>query len=214
MVKVVYYKSLGRKRYKKRLFRYLYRKNKTYANRIGLNYYSSIIHFELNVFKKNNSQGNAGLGWMIGSLNRSTEFPNGFSLSNNLAGDAEYTNYTNIFDDVKLLGISMVSVPVPYNMSNNLSSHIPVTVQFKNDGLTAQGGQITLNPFGVTKKYWKNINRKWVPCSLTLEQITAGNAIPGLFVLNSVTDTTTQQNSPSWNLTLKIYLRFRKNKNL
>lgn len=214
MVKVVYYKSLGRRRYYRRyISRYFYRKNKKYANRVSLNYYSAKIHFEYSIFKKNNQGGTQGIGWIISDVPRAVEFPNGVSLALVLQGDPEFAMYKNLYDDVKLLGISVLCVPNAGNVSNNLTSNVPVQIQFKNDGLAAYGGSLTLNPLQVSKKYWRNMNRKYVPISQSEGQIGAGNGLPGWLVVNTAADTTTQQHSPSWNLIVNVYLKFRKNKN-
>lgn len=212
MVKVVYYKSLGRKKYRK-YWRYYYRKSKKLANRATSNYYKAKITLELAVWHQNNAQGNQGADWVLGTVSWNQVFQQGFIFANQLRADAEYQWYINLYDQVQLLGTFIQAYPSAKNTSN-LTSHAPITLQYKHDGLTSYGGGMFLNPIGYSKKYFKNIDRRWLPISQSEGNVGNDQGVPGMIIVNQVNDTATQASSPAWNLFITIYLKFKKNKNM
>ena len=214
MVKVVYYKkSLGRWRYRKYLRRYLYRKNKAYANRVSLNYYKAHINFSFSVFKLNNETGQAGLGFRIGTLTWQSP-GDSLKIADVLRTDPEYQLYIPIYDEVRLTGVSVQAWPSPRNIALGTgAAHVPVGLQFRYNELTSYSNPMMLNPAAYAKKYWRNSDKKWSPVSLTAAEVANQIAVPGYLTLNVPADTTLQNQSPSWNCIMNIYVQFRKNKN-
>lgn len=214
MVKVVYYKkSLGRRRYRRYLRSYLYRRNKKYANRVSLNYYKAKINFSFAVFKQNNQTGQAGLGFRIGTLTWQSP-GDSLKIADVLRTDPEYQLYIPLYDEVRLLGVSVQTWPSPKNFGLGMTAtHVPVGLQFRYDAGTAYNNPLMLNPMGYAKKYWRNTDLKWSPSELTAGDVANKIAVPGYLTLNVPADDALQNVSPSWNCIMNIYVQFRKNKN-
>lgn len=207
-------KYYRRRRYRRYLRKYLYRRNKKYANRVSLNYYKAKINFSFSVFKLNNSGGSSGVGYRIGTL--SWESPgDSLNIADVLRGDPAYQLYIPIYDEVRLIGVGVQAWPTARN--NNLptgASHVPVGLQYKYDQATAYNNPLFLNPNDYCKKYWRNLNRKsWSDISLTSADVANKVSVPGYITLNAPADTIIQNSSPSWNCIMNIYVQFRKNKN-
>ena len=159
---VAHYRKYYKRRYK------FYKKYKKYSNRSSLNYYKAKINYSFAVFKQNNEAGSSGIGYKMGTLAWSTP-GDSLNIADVLRGNADYQNYIPIYDEVRLLGVSIQAWPTARN--NNLptgSSHVPVGLQYKFDQMSAYNNPLFLNPVGYAKKYWPNLNRKtWSPVSLT-----------------------------------------------
>ena len=206
-----YYRS---RYYKKRYLRRYFRRYKKYANRASLNYYKARINFSFAVFKENNTGGTAGIGYRIGTL--AWQSPgDSLKIAQVLRTNVEYQLYIPLYDEVRLIGLSIQAWPTARNnnLSNGSASHVPVGLQYKYDELTAYNDPLFLNPVAYSKKYWKNNDKKWSPISLTATEVANNISIPGYITLNVPEDTILQTNSPSWNCIMNIYVQFRKNKN-
>ena len=179
-----YRRRFYRRRYRRYLRRYLYRRNKKYANRVSLNYYKAKITFSFSVFKLNNSGGSAGVGYRIGTL--SWESPGeSLIIADVLRSDVAYQLYIPLYDEVRLLGVSVQAWPTARNnnLSSGSASHVPVGLQYKYDQLTAYNNPLFLNPVAYSKKYWRNNNRKtWSPVSLTSSEVANQIAVPGYII--------------------------------
>ena len=201
------------RKYYKRRYRF-YKKYKKYSNRSSLNYYKAKISYSFAVFKQNNQAGSSGIGYKMGTLAWSSP-GDSFNIADVLRGNADYEHYIPIYDEVRLLGVSIQAWPTARN--NNLptgASHVPVGLQYKFDQMSAYNNPLFLNPLAYAKKYWPNLNRKtWSPVSLTTAEIANQVSVPGYVTLNVPSDTIVQNTSPSWNCTCNIYVQFRKNKN-
>ena len=209
MVKVVYYKnSLGRsKKYN------YFRRTKRYANRVSLNYYKAHINFSFSVFKLNNDSGSTGVGFRIGTLTWQSP-GDSLNIADVLRTDPEYQLYIPLFNEVRLIGVSIQAWPSARNQALGTSAaHVPVGLQFRYDASSAYNNPLMLNPNGYCKKFWKNLDNKWSPSELTSADVANKIAVPGYVTLNVPADTTIQNQSPSWNCIMNIYVQFRKNKN-
>lgn len=217
MARYYYYKKYyyRRRGYRRNLYKYFYNKNKSYANRAGLNYYKAKINVELSVWKKNTAEGNQGEMWVIGQPDWSEFYADGrITIYQLLRNIPEYKLYIPLYDQVMLTGILVQSYPcAKNNAGQNMNSHIPISIQFTKDEETNYSSPLVLNPMAYSKKYFKNITRKWTPTPQSPAQGNVQNVVEGSLVLNAITDNINQTYSPAWNLMINFYLKFKKNKN-
>ena len=208
MVKETKNSVVPRKRYSYRFYKRI-----KYSNRNYLNYYKARINFSFSVFKLNNDTGSTGVGFRIGTLLWASP-GDSLKIADVLRTDVEYQLYIPLFNEVRLLGVSIQAWPSPRNQALGTNcAHVPVGLQFRYDELTSYNNPLMLNPAGYCKKYWRNNDLKWSPVSLTATEVANNIAVPGYVTLNVPADTTLQNQSPSWNCIMNIYVQFRKNKN-
>lgn len=198
-----------RRRYNYRIYR-----NIKYSNRNSLNYYKARINFSFSVFKLNNDSGSQGVGYRIGTLLWSSP-GDSLKIADVLRTDVEYQLYVPLFNEVRLLGVSIQAWPSPRNINLGTSgvSHVPVGLQYRFDAGTSYNNPFMLNPVQYSKIYWKNKDLKWSPSELTTADVANKIAVPGYVTLNVPADSIQQEKSPSWNCIMNIYVQFRKNKN-
>ena len=201
-----------RKHYYRRKFRKYYKSKLT--NRSSLNFYKAKINFSFSVFKLNNDSGTQGVGYRIGTLTWSSP-GDSLNIADVLRTDPEYQLYIPIFNEVRLMGVSVQAWPSPRNINLGTSgiSHVPVGLQYKYDAASAYNNPLMLNPAAYAKKYWRNLDLKWSPVELTNADVANKIAVPGYLTLNVPADSIQQEKSPSWNCMMNIYVQFRKNKN-
>ena len=201
--KKYYYRKRFRKYYKSKL-----------SNRSSLNFYKARINFSFSVFKLNNDSGTQGVGYRIGTLTWSSP-GDSLKIADVLRTDVEYQLYVPLFNEVRLLGVSIQAWPSPRNINLGTSgvSYVPIGLQYRHDELTSYNNPLMLNPVSYAKKYWRNSDLKWSPVSLTSAEVANQIAVPGYVTLNVPADSIQQEKSPSWNCIMNIYVQFRKNKN-
>lgn len=201
--------ALARRRYAYRFYRRV-----KYSNRNSLNYYKARINFSFSVFKLNNDSGTQGVGYRIGTLLWSSP-GDSLKIADVLRTDVEYQLYVPLFNEVRLLGVSIQAWPSPRNINLGTSgvSHVPVGLQYRFDAGTSYNNPFMLNPVQYSKIYWKNKDLKWSPSELTTADVANKIAVPGYVTLNVPADSIQQEKSPSWNCIMNIYVQFRKNKN-
>jgi len=198
----------------RRRYAYRFYRRVKYSNRNSLNYYKARINFSFSVFKLNNDSGTQGVGYRIGTLLWSSP-GDSLKIADVLRTDVEYQLYVPLFNEVRLLGISIQAWPSPRNINLGTSgvSHVPVGLQYRYDPGTSYNNPFMLNPVDYSKIYWKNKDLKWSPSELTTADVANKIAVPGYVTLNVPADTIQQEKSPSWNCIMNIYVQFRKNKN-
>lgn len=201
-----------RKRYYRKRFRKYYKSK--YSNINSLNYYRAKINFAFSVFKLNNDSGSQGVGYRIGTLTWSSP-GDSLKIADVLRTDPEYQLYVPLFNEVRLIGVSIQAWPSPRNINLGTAgvSHVPVGLQYRFDPGTSYNNPFMLNPVQYSKIYWKNKDLKFSPSELTSADVANKIAVPGYLTLNVPADSIQQEKSPSWNCIMNIYVQFRKNKN-
>lgn len=204
----------GSKKIKKYRRTYRYYFHRKLSNNNSLNYYRAKINFSFAVFKLNNDSGSQGVGYRIGTLLWGSP-GDSLKIADVLRSDVEYQLYTPIFNEVRLLGVSIQAWPSPRNINLGTAgvSHVPVGLQYRFDPGTSYNNPFMLNPVDYSKIYWKNKDLKWSPSELTTADVANKIAVPGYITLNVPADSIQQEKSPSWNCIMNIYVQFRKNKN-
>lgn len=204
----------------RRYFRKYYR---TYrympiANRINLNYYVAKINLQAALIMANNSGGTSGIGFRFANTGTWTNVSESLVFITTLRTLSEYIKYSNMFNEVMLLGCKVISVPTYRTVSKEVSGnsfvgHLELYYNTDPDhsDVNQQDGMI-INMNGKSQKYWRNLDRHWYPSQITSAQSGTGLVNMGYLQIGANDNSVLQSLSPSFNLYITLYCKFRKNR--
>lgn len=213
--KTTYY---NRRRFKRSLVRYY--KQKGFASQ----YFNLKADFHFTIWKMNGtnqSGATVGVGYRFHSpntLNQDTEAIYLYQMFSANWGD--FPAYRDLFNEFKIIGLNAVIVPNAKNTTGTQSDYSPVMFgvnfiqPFTENEMNTSANTLILNPFQKETKYFKNIDKKYYSTSVNPSQVGDNDpTFKGQIRVSPQTDDTIQTNSPSWNIKLTFYIRFRKAKN-
>lgn len=123
---------------------------------------------------------------------------------------SEYKLYNSLFNEVKLLGVSVKFTPQNSTMQRNSN---PVTVYCTYKKSNYLTDPVALTPVSIIKRYYRNFDRKWVPADQTQDIINQGRDLD--FWLDTGSKSTANSaNSATWFVEVNAYVCFRKNLSL
>lgn len=203
-----------KKYYKKRYYRRKrYRGNKNYE------YMYAKINTQAAIIMENNSSGSAGIGWRFAEAGTWTNTSPEIVISQVLKNNTEYIKYQNIYNEVKLLGVSCKIVPNYRTVGKDAAANAFqgfVNVYFNSlsgfAGSILEQDPLICCPEDNSYKYWYNKDQHYYPCDLTQPQLETGLVNMGMLYVGGSPNTTLQSYCPSWNAYIKIYVRFKKNR--
>lgn len=205
------------RRYRRRsyFYRYTWKRYRKYANRVRLNYYRAKINIHMAVFK---SLMPDGVNWqyVIGGRDFQ-DADDGHNIYEWLRDSDEYKLYVPLFNEVKLIGISVLAVPAPNcnrtNFQDLISPFISVSYERGSAGTESLNDHLFLKTDGVSRKYWKNGNMKWCNSDQSAADQVAEETVRGTLSIDGQVSDRDLLSSPTWNLEVVCYVAFRKNKN-
>lgn len=207
-----------RKAVARRYFRKYYRLYTPIANRPNLNYYTAKINMQSALIMANNSGGTSGIGFRFASTGTWTNISETLVFIVGLRTLSEYQKYCNMFNEVMLLGVKVVCVPTYRTVAKEVSGnsfvgHLELYYNTDPDhsDVNQQDGMI-INMNAKSEKYWRNIDRHWYPSQITSAQSGTGLVNMGYLQIGSNDNSVLQSLSPSFNLYLTLYCKFRKNR--
>lgn len=215
------YKKKGyynRRRYKYSLRRYYGKKG------FASQYFNLKADFQFTIWKQNGtSQSGAtvGIGYKFHSpttLNSDTEAIYMYQMFSSNWGD--FPAYRDLFNEFKIIGLNVVIVPNSKNNTGTQADYAPVQFgvnfiqPFTENEMNTSANTLILNPFQKETKYFKNIDKKYYSTSVNPSQVGDNDpSFKGQIRVSPAADDTVQAQSPSWNIKLTFYIRFRKAKN-
>lgn len=210
---------IGKKTYRKRLY-YRRRKYSRISRQLkNSDYLTCKINYQAAVIMENNSGGTAGIGWRFAEVGTWTNSIPQLTLSNILQNSAEFTKYASIYNEFKLLGVAIKSVPTYRAVAKEGAAQAFrgfVSIYFNTlagfAGTLLEQDPLVLCPEDNSRKFWYNKNRHYFPCDLTASQLQTGLINSGVIYVGGSPNDTLQSYCPSWNIYIKIYLRLRKNR--
>ena len=199
----VTYSTPRNRRYRRRsyFYRYTYKKYRSYANRLRLNYYKAKINVPMTVFKAPLPNFEGQYYYVIGDNNQGGGVPR-VQLWSELYYSAEYALYKPLFNEVKLLGVALRAVPAPCN-NQNFAGEVTVPniqMSYTNGVADVYNDHLFLNVGSRSYKYWKNLNRHWLPSGQTAGDQAAGNTIVGDLIIDGPVNDNDKSESPCWAL--------------
>lgn len=200
------------------LYRNYYRRRKY---NFGTQYFRLKADYNFVIWKENNQTGQSGLGF---------RFHNGDILSadvNNIylyqlfsSGWGDFGTYRTCFNEFRIEGLRFVSVPMPGNQVNSVDYNTncvffafnfvhPITEL----DATRTSQMIYLNAFQEQKKYWRNIDRKYMTTDVVSQSVASNDSLlRGQVICGPASNSILQSKSPSWQIRLTFYITFRKTK--
>lgn len=203
VTKTYYYRRRGA--YRKFLRRYTRKFNKPLYNRIKNNYMTARFQFNFLMYP----QVTSGLYYLQYIDIQNTVGEQAFDLMDKINSNPDYNPYINLFNETKLLGVSIKAVPVN-SMTTVNKNPISFSYSFREEGLPAHAQYFLLNPAGVTQRYLKNMCPKWVPADQSVGTINKGKDMT-FYVATHSTSSVTDGSNPRWNIIFTVYMKFRKN---
>ena len=195
---------------RRRYYRIFYRRTyaKKLANRKGPNYLSCKITFHKMV-----QMGSNFTYYFTEPDNNGTNPQSTLWVSEMVENDEVFKMYNAVFDLVRIKGLSVNFNPGINN--NNPQMIIPFQVRYiyNEDKFDANTNQVVLPFNNHLGKYYKVFTSKYLPSGQTNDNRLNGDGLPGRL---SVADTNQGANRtisqmPKWNLTITVYLIFKKN---
>ena len=201
-------------RNRRRWYRRYYRRYSPYADRLSLNYYRAKINIPMTVFKAPVPQVEGHYYYVIGDDNQGggkVRVP----LWEEIYYSAEHRLYVPLFNEMKLLGVSLKAVPAPCNNQNFTGEGIVPNIQmsYTNGIVNVYNDHLFLNVMSITYKYFKNLNRHWLPIAQTAGDQAAGETVVGDLIVDGPVNDNDKTESPCWALELVCYIAYRKNRN-
>lgn len=197
-----------------------YRRKKRYYRRLPLyrtrTNYMGIVYKQINIqlvcYKKNNEGGSAGTGYTLAPPALTNDGQN-YVLFTALRDNGEYGKFKAIYNYVKMIGITIHTVPAYRNIagSDNASAfkgYVNLYYAENNTDQVEQLNPLALNPFVTQKVYIRRQLREWIDSDITVAQASATENF-GYIVVKDNDKTVTQNYCPWWNLYIKIYLAFK-----
>ena len=190
--------------YYRRRFRKYYRRKKL-TNNPRTNYYKAKLDFEL-VIKRGETT-LTQTSWTFngaGLDNRGS-----FAIDQIVGPSGEYTPYRDLFNEVMLTGVAFYCVPMPYSAEGTTLKGMPM-IHYGWDQTSNTNGNRFFCGTAPVKKYFKNIDRKYVATSQVLAN---APALGGFFYLFSQGESPNANLvNPLYSMRVSVYLKFRKNK--
>lgn len=207
------------KRYFYKRSRYpLYRRLR-YHRKFGSKYFELKADYTFTVWKTNNEQGNAGLGFRFHSKTLAQDISHLFLYQLLSSEWGDYAVYKNLFNEMKILGLRVVAIPNAQNQVNSVDYQgdpvyfgINFVHPITESELINSNNMIYLNPFQQTIKYFRNQDKSYFTTDITNVVASNPSELRGEIRCGPDPQTLIQSKSPSWVLKLTFYIRFRKSK--
>ena len=199
-----------------RRYRKTYRKKKM---NFGSQYFRLKADFTFTIWKTNNQTGQSGVGFAFHSSTLSNDIAHLYLYQLFSSGWGDFGTYRTLFNEFRIAGMRFVCVPTPNNQTNSVDYHDnpvffffffvhPITEQ----EAIESSQMIYLNPFQEQKRYWKNIDTKFISTDINTQVETNDNTFRGQIRVGPSQNTIVQSKSPSWTCKLTFYVIFRKTK--
>ena len=204
MVKVTRtYYSRRRGAYRNFYRRYTRRINRKMYNQVRLNYMKAKIGFAFQLAVNTADSNNYWFKEITGAQ-RQGKIIDVLDKLNDLD---EYKLYYALFNEVKLLGVSVKFTPQNTGLSRNIN---PVTVYctYKKENYKVE--PVALTTCSIVRKYYKNWDRKWVPADQQQAVINQGRDLD-FFIDTAAQSSANDANSCTWYCEVIAYMQFRKN---
>lgn len=182
-------------------------------------YLMAKINYQAAVIMENNSGGSAGVGWRFAEVGTWTNPIPQLTFNNLLANSSEFTKYAAIYNEFKVMSVSVRAIPTYRTVVKEgaaqaftgfVSLYFNALAGFA--GTLLEQDPLILCPEDNSRKYWYNKNKHWFPADLTAAQLQTGLINAGVLYVGGSPSTTLQSYCPSWNIYIKIYIKFRKNR--
>lgn len=183
--------------------RYTRRVNRKMYNRVNLNYMRAKINFMFSLSPDDSAE----YLYKFREVGGGNRYANKIDVLDKINDVSEYRLYNSLFNEVKLLGVAVKFSPM--NTALNRNSN-PVTVYCTYKEGNYNTDPMALTPVAVSRKYFKNWNRKWVPSNQEQAVINQGRDLDFWIDCGSKS-TANLANSPGWFVEVIAYVQFRKN---
>lgn len=199
------------------LYRNYYRR---IYNNFGTQYFRLKADYNFTIWKENNQTGQSGLGF---------RFHNGDILTADVAsiylyqlfssGWGDFGTYRTLFNEFRIEGLRFVCVPNANNQTNSVDYQSnPVFFAFNfvhpisELEATRTSQMLYLNAFQEQKRYWKNIDRRFITTDITSQTASNDSILRGEIRVGPASNSIVQSKSPSWTSRITFYITFRKTK--
>lgn len=205
-------RTYRRKRYNRRR-RYYRRKKAIYAT----NSYHKIRIVKL-IRLRVNDYNNLGQGYQFFDFGQNNPInannPNEFNIwTDMLVNEPDYTTFSQKYSQMKVIGISFLSVPSNTQM-NAINNRIDCTSYVRLQPMRAPNGAsnrvILMDPLSSNKMFWKTGSWcPWCPSNPTMTQTDVANGQLLKFICSGNSFVNTQANCPQWSIRLCFYILFK-----
>lgn len=206
--------SKGKKYYRRKKY---YRKKRY---RFATQYFRLKADYTFTIWKLNNTAGTSGIGFRFHNNDLlSSDVDNIYLYSLFASGFGDYAEFKNLFNEFKIRGLRVVSIPNPGNGTNSITykdNPIFFAINFVHPITEQQAlnsnNMLFLNAFEKQVKYFKNIDSQWFTTDINTQVASNPSELRGQMIVGPAENTVLQNASPSWTLRLTFYIIFKKTK--
>lgn len=198
----------------------LYRNYFKRKRRFGTEYFQLKADYNFVLWKTNNQSGSTGVGFTFHNPEQlNSDVSELYLYSLFASGFGDYANFKLLFNQFRIRGLRVVSIPNPGNGTNSITykdNPIFFAVNFvhpitENEAINSNN-MMFMNAFEKQVKYFKNLDSEWFTTDINTQVASNPSSLRGMLLVGPAANNVLQNASPSWTLRLTFYIVFRKTK--